>query len=333
MKRWAVVVPTNRPERCREFICCWSEIFKKHQVCLYVIEDGPRVTFRHELADRHFSWKDIDIELGKMADIIPRKSASVRNFGFYKAYQEGMDYILTLDDDVVPGDGDLIEEFEKVFISGAPLSPYLNLFELLSEFQDSHLFPRGFPISDRKSREVLVQTGVWNGSLDLDGMTQLLCSDPESRWKFMKSVISVPIGAAVTLSSMNLAFKRQAVPMMYQLDMGGNGCYNRWGDIWAGLVAKRICDNLGYPVVVNTKASVQHSRLSDPFANLESEAPGYVINEKIWRGLLLTQQNFKTIEENYKHISYMIETVCANDTLAISMRKWLKLLRSVEEGK
>lgn len=61
--------------------------------------------------------------------------------------------------------------------------------------------------------------------------------------------------------------------------------YKRYGDIWAGLLAKRTCDAAGLAVVVNGAASVEHTRASDPARNLELELPGEGPNAWLWHRL------------------------------------------------
>jgi hypothetical protein len=83
---------------------------------------------------------------------------------------------------------------------------------------------------------------------------------------------------------MNCAFRRDVTPIMWQLPLL-EGRYNRWGDIWSGLIQKRVLDAVGQVMVINGRASVVHQRASDPHANLEREAPGVPFNETLWRSI------------------------------------------------
>ena len=83
---------------------------------------------------------------------------------------------------------------------------------------------------------------------------------------------------------MNCAFRRDVTPIMWQLPLL-EGRYNRWGDIWSGLIQKRVLDAVGEVMVINGRASVVHRRASDPLVNLEREAPGIPFNETLWRSL------------------------------------------------
>ena len=254
--KWAVVVPSNRPESLAQFEIAWDDLFDLHEVTLYrVIDAAP--------------WRDVPA-------FIPRCTDMIRSWGFYRAWADGADYIMSLDDDVRPC-GDLFYEYETVFDTPQPCSPYLSV----GTFTDTGHEMRGFPYVGRTA-SVAVQYGGWHGVPDLDAVTQL--NDPGIRGNFTAQVMPVPKGAPTTCCAMNFAFRTDYTPLMWQLPLH-NGLYNRMGDIWSGLVAKRVLDAHGLVACINGEASVIHQRASDPFKNLEREAPGLRINEELWDGL------------------------------------------------
>jgi hypothetical protein len=84
--------------------------------------------------------------------------------------------------------------------------------------------------------------------------------------------------------------------------------YNRFGDIWAGLFAKRVLDAEGSVMVINGEASVRHERASNPIVNMTREGPGIPVNEGLWDELwgqsyeAVTKsafQYFKTVDHEY----------------------------------
>ena len=100
-------------------------------------------------------------------------------------------------------------------------------------------------------------------------------------------MLAVPTGVPFTGCIMNVAIRHEALPMMYQLVMGIERVgYDRWDDIWSGLFAKRICDHLGLPVLINGRASIVHTRASDTASNLAKERGGYDLNERMWSACL-----------------------------------------------
>lgn len=271
---WAVVVPTNRPERLDGFLAAWDPIFDQHNAHLIVVADMPQPP---AVDAEVYSWADLD-------PFTPIRSDMIRSFGIWKAWQAGAEYTITLDDDVLPlGDTDPLAEYERVFRAGAPCSSYLDVGGLTS----CGLQMRGFPYRDRAPAEVGVQYGGWSGVLDYDAATQLAC--PRADEAFAPVALAVPNGVPATGCIMNAAWRRDYTPLMWQLPLR-EGLYARFGDIWSGLFAKRVLDMVGSVMVINGRASVAHQRASDPFTNLVREAPGNPVNEGLWDALWHPQQ-------------------------------------------
>lgn len=286
--KWQVVMPTYRVEEFNKFLTAWLPLFRKHDVHLHVMVDHPAASQEcldicvkleaQPLLYSVYSHDTIKQELGAYEWIIPKKTDCIRSFGFYKAWQMNGQYTLTLDDDVRPIEGfDVFEAYERQFEEGAIVSNYFNVGELIE--RPKGLFMRGFPFKDRQPKKVMLQYGMWAGVPDLDGVTQL--QNPTNDAKVFARNVTVPLGATVTGCIMNCAFRREFTPYFYQLLMGKDWPYDRWGDIWSGLIAKRICDNNDWAVVVNGNATVQHLRASDVTANIKKEASGYIVNEEI----------------------------------------------------
>lgn len=277
--KWSVVVPTNRPEQFTEFVKAWTPLFTKHNVHLVVVQDLPehdeqivdslqnvKFTFRL-LNQSHLTTKHIPIQ-----------TDMIRSYGFYYVWKERLsEYILTLDDDVRPVN-DIFDEYEQVFDAGAPVSEYLDVGALTS----SKLNMRGFPYKDRQKQTVGVQYGGWHGVLDYDAATQL--AHPEPQQLFRPINLVVPKNTPVTCCIMNCAFRTELTPIMWQLPMY-KGRYNRVGDIWSGLFIKKTLDNINVAMTISGKASVIHERASNPYASLEKEAPGVLLNDYLWENL------------------------------------------------
>jgi hypothetical protein len=275
---WAVVVPTNRPEQFLQFLQAWQRLFEKHRVYLICVQDNVThyKDLLTEIADfgiegEAHHWGSIK------AHYVPRRTDMVRSWGIYRAWQYGSKYTLTLDDDVRPA-GDLFEAYERVFETGAPCSPYLNVGALTSYGKPL----RGFPYGDRAADTVAVQYGGWHGVLDYDAPTQL--AGVKGSESFHPVVLPVPRGVPATGCIMNAAWRTEYAKIMWQLPLH-DGKYNRFGDIWAGLFAKKTLDAEGSVMVINGEASVRHERASDPITNLKRESPGIPVNEHLWANL------------------------------------------------
>ncbi len=200
----------------------------------------------------------------------------IRSWGFLEAFKAGSEFTLSLDDDVEPMN-DLFAAYERGFSRQYPLSEYLSVGGLTI----SKLEMRGFPYEGR-GKEVAVQYGGWNGFPDLDATTQLLNPSPDSG--FCVGILPVPKNVPATCCAMNFAFRTEYTPIMFQLPLY-EGLYNRFGDIWSGLIQKRVLDWLDKVMLINGGAQVHHARASDPFVNLQKEAPGLPHNEVLWNEL------------------------------------------------
>lgn len=279
MAKVAICIPTIRPESFKTFIAAWDNLFAKHNVELYVMQDledhDPEIfAATSDRSYEIFLYNRSDVDV----DLIPNHTDMIRSWLFYQVWlDEKVDYIITLDDDVVPV-GDPIQAYLDEFERGSVLSPYLSVGALTS----SGLQMRGFPYKDRKPADVALQYGGWNGVLDYDAATQLAV--PKGNEWFGSIVMPVPKGAALTGCIMNCALPVKYVPIMWQLPML-DGRFNRVGDIWSGLFAKKVLDVLGAAVLINGKAAVTHQRASDPYNSLAKEALSTRINDNLWDNL------------------------------------------------
>lgn len=270
-------MPSVRPDSLTKFMQAWEPLFEQHEVSLIVVEDtdDPWDLLYTQYESRLVSHKDIP-------DWVPRGTDMIRSWGIYLAWLEASEYTLTLDDDVRPLDGvDILAEYEKAFETPAFFSDYLSVGDLTT----AGFALRGFPYRDRKIAIPAIQYGGWHGVLDFDAPTQLLADPSRVRGhKFAPVCIPVPKFTPVTTCIMNAAWRTEFAPLMWQLPMHGP-LYNRFGDIWSGLLQKKMLDAFGHAMLINGCASVYHERASDPITNLEREAPGIRVNETLWEHL------------------------------------------------
>jgi len=287
----AVVVPTIREEKLKEFISAWRSLFVKHRIVLYVVFDGEkprieRVDFRNDpnsvqIVDE-FSLEHV---MGKYSNLIYNFNDGVRNLGFAKAYKDGADIIISLDDDVLP-EGDPIQDHLNILNTKQPIS-YMNSVD--------DIYMRGFPYWAREEAEVVFSHGLWNGVYDFDASTQLVLGTPQPHHRKMP----VPKGVLMPVCVMNVAFKRKALPYYYQAPMFGD--INRFADIWSGWEVKKAIDENNWAMVTGY-AKVNHNRASNPFTNLVKEARGVGMNEEYGKDeyFKLYQKNIKLWQEFLK---------------------------------
>jgi len=302
----ALIVPTIREECMGDFIDRWGPMGMFDMVDLIVMEDNPDKTFDVGIDCTHFSWKDIEEQLGDKQWIIPRRSDTVRSFAYWYAWKAGYKLIMTLDDDCYPPvkEKDGFEYSDaKAFINThvAALMGKTKWFNTLNSVK-----PRGIPFYELGLRDdIIVNHGLWTNVLDYDAPTQLVQPTPE---KFSYDNKLVPHGSYFPMCGMNVCWRADHTVWMYHLLMGQEfyrlstheelmkdtgetreslEClvpfpFDRFGDIWCGIFMKRCADLCG-KVVATGMPYIRHERASNPFANLKKEAPGLEVNEKLWQ--------------------------------------------------
>jgi hypothetical protein len=279
-----VVVPTARQASLTEFLEAWEA--ELADATIIVVEDNPEPTF--SLAGdnvRHVAWCDAERSLGDAAWVIPRGTGCVRSFGCWLAWQERPDMIVALDDDTRPDPaypGFLETHWARLQVTADPA--WVSTLDAAS--------PRGLPYycMERTGAAVL-NHGLWTGVPDFDAATQLVASRIEISGEWSDQTI--PRGRYFPMCSMNLAWRPEFTVAMYFMLMGPDYAYDRFGDIWGGVIAKRIADHLGF-AVNSGSPGILHERASNVFTNLAKESRGLGVNETLWRAVdsvVLTEES------------------------------------------
>lgn len=268
-----LVVPTIREASIRRFLDEWQGVGTWDAIV--VIEDNPTKTFA--LGDienlHHYSWAEIENDLGENRWIISRRDSAIRSYGFLIAYRMGAERIHTLDDDCYPREGADACRAHVEQLTNQPLwttsVPGLRV--------------RGLPYRNFGTRsDVKLNMGLWTNCPDLDGIQALSRPDLGEGWTPPENFARVMPSGYFPLCGMNVAFARELTPLMYFPLMGEGQPFRRFDDIWCGVIMKRVCDHLRYAVSVGPPL-VHHDRASDAFANLVREAPGVAAHESFWQ--------------------------------------------------
>lgn len=300
-KEVCLVVPTIRENSFKQFIERWDALKLFDHVDLLVIEDNPKKTFNVPVPGAyHLSWEDIEKELFGRSWVIPRRSDTVRSFGYWKAWSMGYRFILTLDDDCYPptveGDG-LAYKSGEAFVREhlKSLNSRTRWFNTLNSVK-----PRGIPFYNTgKFGTSIVNHGLWTNVLDYDAPYQL-ANPIKEQFSFDNRI--VPNGMYFPMCGMNVMWRAEATVLMYHMLMGQRtACggelgvssddkqwylhklpFDRFGDIWCGIIMKKIAD-VNQLSVSTGMPYIRHERASNPFANLKKEANGIEVNENFWQ--------------------------------------------------
>lgn len=257
------VVPTIR--NVDKFIEAWWELFDDHDVRLLVVYDGEEPHMRYG-ADK-YTLKEV---LGDNSDLVHNFNDGCRNLGFafIAKHLPHAEYIITLDDDVLPN-GDTIGDHIDILKTKVPISW---MSTMVGEY------PRGFPYNKRDEAPVMLSHGYWWGVHDWDAPTQLVMGTERQIEPY---VGVIPKGVKFPMCGMNVAFRRELLPYMYWAPMG-NGI-DRFADIWLGIEVKEVLDANNWAAVTGF-SSVNHNRASNVWKNLQKEAKGLEMNENYGEG-------------------------------------------------
>lgn len=299
-KSVALVIPTIRENCFKDFVERWERVKLFDHIDRFILmEDNPKKTFgcafEGKMVVQHNSWEDISASLKDDEWIIPRRSDTVRSFGYLEAYRSKCDLILTLDDDCYPPNVEQDEvEYNGIGFLKMHAEPLIQgrsrWFNTLTSVK-----PRGIPFYNTgRTSNVIVNHGLWTNVLDYDAPFQLANPIKED-FQFDSRV--VPAGLYFPMCGMNVMWKREATVLMYHLLMGRRKAmlertdtdkdgllklpFDRFGDIWCGIFMKKIAD-MSNRLVTTGMPYIRHERASNPFANLKKEANGIEVNEDLW---------------------------------------------------
>jgi len=307
VRKIGVVVPSNRPEQLATFKENWKKCLEESEARLYVVEDNEE------------TWRDIRGDLGHNSWIIPVRTDCIRSYGYLQAFRDGMDYIVTLDDDVKPqGDNPILEHVKWLDTYVEPD----NWVRTLKEGPPT----RGLPLL----RRVVLSHGLWDGVPDVSAQVQISGYEPYVYSNVRNNQI-IPKGKFYPMSGMNLAWVSPLTRFMYFglqgydiRDPSQEWGLHRSGDILAGVMSKIIIDSGFLYAVHSGSPFVWHDRASDPIKNLELEAKG----ERapfIYAESLKGSASYLMMAERLFHMDYPSKRYCRS--LGQAMRVWWEITR------
>lgn len=202
--------------------------------------------------DHHVYTKtDINQTVGPAAADLCFSGYACRYFGYLVSRKK---YVIAFDNDCVPArddKGQLVNAAaEHIANLSTPATPFF-FNTLYDPFRPGTDFVRGYPFSLRNGVECVMSCGLWLNLADYDAPTQLV-KPQERNSRYVDAVLTVPVGAMMPVSGINMAFNREVLgPSIFPgLRLPGEG-KQRWEtveDIWCGMCAKVVCDHLGLGV-------------------------------------------------------------------------------------
>ncbi len=211
-----------------------------------------------------YNWKDQQRLLGDLRSAIPRRNGACRDFGFYIAWKESEpgEVIIALDDDCHVEEKAFAVRVEAALSHGTrPVAAGHGIhFNILDCYRNTeeNLYPRGFPYAaragyrpwtfdGRTTGDVTFNLGLWRGVFDINAIDKL--RGPQYNYpdaELTLDSIVVPDRALISVCSMNMHFRRELIPAVYQLlmhvEVVPGWVIDRYGDIWGGFILKTLMD-------------------------------------------------------------------------------------------
>jgi len=255
--------------------------------------------------------------------VIPERAHAETSFGFLVALEEGADFIVELDDDVIISNliaGHRESLFGDGGVTVSSPSRWYNSLDMIAMGAPGRFFPRGHPYSREQRAEnyewrssggrCVVNMGHWLGNPDFDALTILYNGGMDGRCgvkgvSLNRDKVIADGGTYFAVCSMNTSFVPKVIPAFYQLYMNTMGI-DRFDDIWSGIFVKRIADHLGDKVSLGKPAGTHDKRPRSVFKDLKKEMDGMILNESLWQ-IVDGDLTGKTYADAYLSLAGLLE--------------------------
>ena len=271
----------------------------------------------------------------KLLAHIPYGSVSRRNIGILKAYEQGADVVITLDDDNLLADPDPIKAHgivgTTVDIPRVEASTgWYNVCDHLTEESNVEFYHRGFPGKHRWEyteicnrvmlSPVVVNAGLWLGNPDVDAVTRL---ERPLNTISGGGCFSLAPGTWSPFNCQNTALARKVIPAYFMSPRIG-----RHDDIFASYVVTRLAEHFGDVISFGAPLSNHQRSPHDLWKDLDAERWGMHGTDQfcdLLRGIKLNAATYhdgfgQIINELKKHV-WIGEGLCGQVSKCC-MRAW-----------
>lgn len=223
---------------------------------------------------------------------LPFNSIQRRNVGLLKAWEDGADTVITIDDD----NWMLNDDFVRLHgvVGQRPELPavesssgWFNVCSMLEEASGTPFYHRGFPRGQRWKepesfvcmapirRRVAVNAGLWLDDPDVDAMTRLerpiivraMRKDAPPRFVLQPGTWS-------PFNSQNTALLAEVIPAYFL-----SPCIGRYDDIWPSYIVTRIVQHLGDVIAYGRPLMRQKRNEHNLWKDLDAERVGMLLSD------------------------------------------------------
>lgn len=263
--------------------------------------------------------------IGLSAEFVPYDSDNRRNVGYLMAYEDGTDFLLSIDDDnYCRPDEDFFAE--HAVVCGGPAeqtvieSPtgFFNLCDLLEMEGSCRIYARGFPYrfrhqedqpgTERKRVPVHINAGLWTIDPDVDAITWLVAKPHVRGFKGESIVLGETTWSPI--NTQNTGMLHQAIPAYYYARMGyplGGMPIDRYGDIFSGYFVQACCRHMGGFIRAGTPVA-EHKRNSHNYMkDAGNEWACIVLMEDLLPWLMEARLEGACYSETFRSLSFALE--------------------------
>jgi len=285
---FVVIGDRKSPAGTREFC---DGIAKRYYPCEYLdIEDQRKYLARFPRLWEHLAF-----------DSIQR-----RNIGVLKAWEDGADVMVTIDDDNWPLDADLLRLHGRVGreheLPGVESSSgWFNVCSFLAERDGIAFYHRGYPWDLRWrdgeattstkpiKKTVVVNAGFWTDDPDIDALARMNRQPYVTGFRpDVPHTFALKPGTWSPFNSQNTALMRDAIPAYFLSPYCG-----RYDDIWASYIVTRIAQHLDHVVAFGEPLVEQKRNPHDLWKDLDVERAGMIMTPGFCKALRAIQLDGK----------------------------------------
>ena len=272
---------------------------------------------------------------------IPLNTIARRNFAILKAYIDGADIVVTVDDDnlVMQTDNYLgahaIIGTKKKIKHISVKSGWYDVCRTLNELDKKAFYHRGYPIDQRNKlesnaslheTEVVVNAGLWLDAPDTDavawinfGSLNVINFDSTMHGE----QFALEKGTWCPFNSQNTALSRKVIPAYFL-----NPPQMRYDDIWASYIVRKIADHLGHSVTYGQPIVTQKRNIHNYVTDLKNEIDGMERTPELIREL----RNMELTQKNYRDATYEIVDKLSDKykDLKVGYKNWLSVMEDVK---
>lgn len=221
-----------------------------------------------------------------------------RNVGILRAWENGADTIITIDDDNWIMNQDFVSLHGRVgrtvdLPTIASTSGWYNVCSLLEDSSNQPFYHRGYPQELRwkdheafstttfKRVNVAVNAGFWLDDPDIDALTRMHRTIQVRGWKdSAPGTFALEPGTWSPFNSQNTGLKRDVIPAYFLSPYIG-----RYDDIWASYLVDRIAQHFGEVVAFGDPWVRQKRNPHDYWKDLDAERVGMRQTDRLCEAL------------------------------------------------